>query len=774
MSRLKWPIAFLLICSMLLAAAESSLQDLKKMASQDESELLVNADSFESLAENPDVLVLKDNVRLEYGPIALTAAKVVLNRETLEFSALGNVKVTWGKDEGSWSAPSMRGNLHTRTLNFGPYRVDSPIWHGAGLGGEAKDSGEAHIQNSWLSTCDKEKPHYRFQARKMVVHTDRSFSARHVTLRFGDIPVFYFPWMWGDFEGMSRYIFKPGYSGKRGAYLRLGRRWKQKDMEDSLYVDLMSKRGTGVGAEHNYQSESSEYRALLYGLHDTDSPTTSSGWNRRFKSQDDRFRINLYSFQQSDWDSRFSQRMKLDYLSDIDMLQDWFKHDYRDNPQPRSFWDISYDGALVSGGLTLRPRVNTFYTVSETLPELRLDISRTEVPFLPLQYQSGTRIGYYSMKWRKFERKRRDLIPPDEFDPELHQDASDYQSFRAHTQHFLYAPLPLGSWSVLTPRAGTAVTYYSRSSKTKISQQDLANMIEVDNPDRSRSKIPVRNYDNDGGEVARLVYEVGAEWRADFYSDWLDWKSSTLEINGLAHVIEPYINYTFSPDPSHDRDHLYFFDEIDRLERQHFIRLGLDQRLLTRRDLNRQTVLRLQSYIDFHFDRDEEYGEHPGDLGNRVDFMPRDDVHFWAALLYDVGDGAVHRGETGVRFGKEDEPNFRFRYIYRGKHLSRSVWSLGSTLVDLTGESGYLKKYFEAANLVKCEFLVPINELTSLNISTEYDFERGRLSEHMYELRRQLHCWRMAFGVGWDNESFQVTMMFQLTAFPNVKIDMNL
>ena len=234
------------------------------------------------------------------------------------------------------------------------------------------------------------------------------------------------------------------------------------------------------------------------------------------------------------------------------------------------------------------------------------------------------------------------------------------------------------------------------------------------------------------------------------------------------------MNYTFAPDPSHDRDHLYFFDEIDRLDRQHFIRLGLDQRLLTRRDLGRQTVLRLQSYIDFHFDRDEEYDKHPGDLGNRLDFMPRDDLHLWGALLYDVGDGAVHRGEAGARFGKADEANFRFRYIYRSKHLSRSTWSMGSTLVDLTGESGYLKKNFEAANLIKTEFLVPINELTALNVSTEYDFEQGKLAEHMYELRRQLHCWRMALGAGWDNGSFQITVMFQLTAFPNVKIDMNL
>ena len=114
------------------------------------------------------------------------------------------------------------------------------------------------------------------------------------------------------------------------------------------------------------------------------------------------------------------------------------------------------------------------------------------------------------------------------------------------------------------------------------------------------------------------------------------------------------------------------------------------------------------------------------------------------------------------------------RYVYRNDHLSRSVYSMGSTLVDLTGESSYLKKYYETADTLQLDMFIPIDSKTSFEVSAEYDFEESTLSEHRYLLNRQLHCWIMTLGVGWDNGDFEAVVMFRLTAFPKVKIDLNL
>lgn len=185
------------------------------------------------------------------------------------------------------------------------------------------------------------------------------------------------------------------------------------------------------------------------------------------------------------------------------------------------------------------------------------------------------------------------------------------------------------------------------------------------------------------------------------------------------------------------------------------------------------SVLRWQSYADVHFDRGEESGRYGGDLGNRLDVMPRRDLRFWGVLLHDMGEGEIHRGELGTRLGEEERLNLSLRYIYRNDHLSRSAWSMGSSLVDLTGESSYIKKMFETSDIAAGDLNVPINALTSVNIHAEYDFEENRLSEHFYTLRRQLHCWVMSLGVGWDNSDFQAMVMFHLTAFPKVKLDLD-
>ncbi len=739
----------------------------------DAEELQITAEETQ-FDTNTGVCKATGNVKLVYGKLTLTADNIQINRETMDFAAEGNVEIT-SADGGKWNSPTVSGNLDKKALKFGPYRLDADVWHSAGQGGESEDEKSVRLDHVWVSTCELHEPHYRLTASAIKYHDDHTFTAKHVVLKFWKVPVFYFPFLWGNTDGTSGFIIRPGYSGKRGAYLRFGRIWRYADdAKINAFIDLMSKRGVGLGSEAEHVTEKYEYKTNLYGLLDRRPPHTEHGYNRRFKEIDDRYRVNAYGRREF-FEDELTLRANLDLLSDIEMLEDWFKGEYRRINQPKTFIDLSSTAYPYDFGMMLRPRVNDFYTVVETLPEIHLDIARINVMDLPLQYGSSTRLGYYSMKWRDFDRKRSRMLPDyAERFGEIPEDPADYESWRIHSQHFLYLPISLGDAAVITPRAGVAGTYYSRSSRRKVSQNDLAAMLDVDNPDRPYSESHVVNYDAKGGEVMRVAYEIGAELRTAFYSDKLTLPVEALDITDLRHVVEPYINYNYMPEPSHDRDHLYYFDDIDRLEKQHFIRLGIDQRLLTTRENVKETVIRLQSYVDFHFDRGEESGRHPADFGSRLDFSPKQELNFWAATVHDIGEGDIQRGETGLRLGKEDEFNLSIRYIYRNEHISRSTYSLGSTLTDIAGESGYLKKRFESADVVTGEVEIPLNSLTTLAISAEYDFEKSHLSEHKYQIRRRLHCWDMAFGFGWDNNDFEMMLMFQLVAFPKIKLDLSM
>ena len=56
----------------------------------------------------------------------------------------------------------------------------------------------------------------------------------------------------------------------------------------------------------------------------------------------------------------------------------------------------------------------------------------------------------------------------------------------------------------------------------------------------------------------------------------------------------------------------------------------------------------------------------------------------------------------------------------------------------------------------------------------EYDFEHNHTVEHTYTLTHQLHCWTFVGGFGWDYNDFEVVLMLRLTAFPNVKLGVNI
>lgn len=757
------------VCVLFLMAALLPAQVARILPKADE--IQIEAEELTHLQTSGDVKA-KGKVVVTYGDLQMTADEASLNANTGEFSASGDVKVTL-KDQGSWQAPAIQGNIQKKEFRFGPFRMDSEVWHAGGQSGSYAEDGDNVLSGGWLSTCELHHPHYRLSAKEIIHHPDQTFTARHVTLRFGSVPVFYLPWVWGSTNTSSiGWIIKPGYSGKRGAYLQIGRVWQNETLgENKLYLDLMSKRGLGLGFDSDYTSAVRDLKIQLYGLLDRDTPETIPGYNRRFAAEDDRFRLNTYYRHELLPD--LTLRLNVDYLSDIAMLEDWFRRDYRRFEQPKSFADLTYDHKYFSAGLNIRPRINEFNTAVESLPELRLIIPKIALGHSPLHYNSENSLGYYRMKWRNFDLSRQFFIPPAEYLADLHTDPADYSSFRADTLHTFSLPLDLGSALTIAPRASFRATSYSRSSRSKLSTQDLADIIAAENHDHPHNQFPVKAYDDQGGSLTRLAAEFGLEMRSKFWSDWQESQLPSLQIGTWRHIVEPYLNYTFAPEPSEDRDNLYFFDSIDRLQRQHFLRLGLDQRWQTRQGDRFRDLLRWQSYLDVHFDRGDESGRYPGDWGNRWEFDPRGDFGLRAVLLHDLGEGDIQRGEFGLRLGAEEALNGSLKYIYRNDHLSRSTYSMGSSLVDFTGESGYVKKYFETTDTISATVHFPINAKTQLDINAEYDLEKHRLSEHTYELSRQLHCWTMVLGVGWDNHDFQVMLMFRLTAFPKVKVDLD-
>jgi hypothetical protein len=375
-----------------------------------------------------------------------------------------------------------------------------------------------------------------------------------------------------------------------------------------------------------------------------------------------------------------------------------------------------------------------------------------------LYYQSSSSVAHLEMKWRDFDQDRG--VPATELE--------DYETWRADTLHLLYLPLRWQDVLEIVPRAGIRVTYYEKSSAAAVADADLLGMFDFDDPNNTAPAVPARVYDDDGGGQTRVAGELGVELKTKFYRTWHNAKSDFWQVDGLRHVLEPYVNYTAAPKPSEDRENLYFFDQTDRLIEQNFVRFGVNQRLQTRRNRQIYTMASMQHYADFHFAKEGDR-HHLGDVGTRVEFSPKDKFSIWGMAVADMGEPDLNRAGAGIAFG--DKYRFTAGYQYRNLYVSRSAYSMGSSLVDFTGEGNLLAREYERVHYLSAGLRLPLTEKVSFNASWDYDIEAGDMAHQTYELLRDLHCWMGALRLEEDSGRVTFGFVLYLKAFPSVRLD---
>ena len=703
--------------------------------------------------------VLEGNVRIAYDDMLLTADRAELNAQSGQVAAQGNIQFTRGVL--MWQGTEITGNFKTKEFRTDAFRGTSGVWYVKGKSASHAADGTVTTERTQLSTCDQvEHPHYSLNAKRVVYFADGKFRAYHTTLKVGRVPVFYWPLVFGDTEADTGEIeIQPGYSGDWGGFVLLGRQWRIGEAtRTKLMLDYRSKRGLALGNRTRIQTARSKSEFLVYGMQDHDPPVTSKAkgenpaYNRGFEVEEERRRVKV-SHRDTWLHDDLTLRLKVDALSDIDMLEDWFRREHKKNTQPRSFVDATLDADRFSLSLSARPRLNDFFTVVETLPELRLMVHRQPIGTTGLYYQSETSVGDYAIAWREYD--------------QLDHPGVDYDTFRADTTHMLHWPARIADKLQIVPRAGFRLTYYGDSSRTKVGIGDLGALFALDDPDLRR-KGTFAVYDDQGGSRTRFAGELGLELKTKFYRVWPDYKLPDWGVDGLRHIVEPYLNYTCISDPTEDRENLYFFDAVDRLIEQNFVRLGLNQRLQTRKARQVYTMANLETYADFHFPTEDDR-DGMGNLGARLQIEPpKKPLKAWTTIVYDVGEGNINRGEVGLSLGRPKQAQLSLAYIYRNEYRARSVYSMGSSLVDFSGENSLLARDFSESHTASLKLRFRINDKTAGRVSCSYDLKQDEFSLKRYEVIRDLHCWKGSLAFQEEEDENAIIFYLSLKAHPGV------
>src|SRR5690606_34493532 len=103
------------------------------------------------------------------------------------------------------------------------------------------------------------------------------------------------------------------------------------------------------------------------------------------------WRYRVYGEHRGDWqDDTLTLRLRGEHTSDPDLIFEYFRDEYRANPQTASIADAAWVDDRYELSLSGRARLNDFETAVERLPELRLYMPRQGLFGTGLEYESQT------------------------------------------------------------------------------------------------------------------------------------------------------------------------------------------------------------------------------------------------------------------------------------------------------------------------------------------------------------------------------------------------
>lgn len=669
-----------------------------------------------------DIATATNGVIVKYGDAVLTADRVAVSQSSGEVVADGMVRIQQGAQV--WASEHVRYNFKTRQMRAEQFRTGkTPVFAaGENLTGDISNRVYS-ATNAVITADDIAKPAIKVRARSIRIIPDKKIEARHATLYAGPIPIFYFPYYSRTLGPQGHDLnVVPGYRSRFGAFALGTYTWMLNDHLDGVvHMDYRLRRGPGVGPDFNYHlGQWGEGSLRYYYTYDRDPSIESSGLD----IPNNRQRLD-FSYQAHPA-TNLTVLGRARYQSDPTLIRDFFEDEHRQNPQPSSFLEVNKAWQNFSVDAYAQPRVNDFLETVERLPDVRITGFRQQLANTPVYYESESSAGYY----RRLFPETNAPFP------------ANYEAARADTYHQVILPQTLFGWLNVAPRAGGRFTYYTEAS----------------GPGSYTS------------EVSRGVFNTGAEVSFKASRLWPDVRNSTFELDGLRHIFEPSVNYVYVPEPSAAPAELPQFDyvlpslrllpmefpdfnAIDAIDSTSVLRLGMRNRLQTRRQGTLANLLNWSVYADWRLDRSRGQAAF-SDLFSDMVFRPRSWLVLESMNRYDVEGGQWRMALETVTLQPNDILNWTAGYFYLRDNYNPPPdgWGQGN-------------------NLVLNSVLVRLNPDWALRATQHYDIIEGRMQRQAYTIYRDLRSWTAALSFRITEDSggskdYTVAFTFSLKAYP--------
>ncbi|MDD5439948.1 MAG: LptA/OstA family protein [Candidatus Omnitrophica bacterium] len=675
---------------------QGSLTGFKKT-----SPVVVNGDHVEYLNDQKKIEAT-GNVSVTYGDVKLTCDRITVFTDTKIGKCEGNVKVV--QVDKTFTGQSIEYNFEQKTGKILDGTLSATPISGRAQEVDKVSDKEVILREGYVTTCDDDHPHYRIRCREVEFYINDKIVAKHVFFYVGNTPVFYMPYFVQPLQDpKTKITVVPGYTGDWGYYaLTAYRYYLNEQCKGYLRLDYRTKKGLGEGIDYNYNLEKlGEGNARYYYTHENDALVLNPEGQVR-----DRYRFQYKHL--LDFDERTQGTMEINKMSDSDMIKDYFFTELEDGWTPDNYLSIINHNDNYSFQVFARKRFDDFVSTVERMPEMNLQVYNQKLWDTPLYYENTMSFSNLNKEYATLDNTE-------------HEEA-----LRFHTYNKVSYVTKLFKFLYTTPYAATRQTYYSEN----------------------------RFGDNN---LLREIYEYGIDFSSKFYRIF-DTDSKSLNLNKLRHVITPTVGFHHRHQPSISPSNLHQFDEVDALDYENLIALGLENKLQTRRPTGDDTF---ESYdlVRLLISTNYLYRLKKGNLESKGDGRLSDITYDLEVNPYDW----ISAKTTIVEYVKD-------------YNFSRSIKHATSDLVCTLGETcdfGIGHIYDDTTGDQASQFTTEVNykfnKDWSFRIYERFDAHKNTWQEQEYTIYKDFHCWlgELSFNIG---DGFAVWMVFRLKAFPDTPI----
>ena len=691
----------------------------------------------------------RDNVAIHIGNTDIYADYAQYNPSTHDVALRGHVRIY--REASLYIAESGVYNTETKKIRALTARTESvPYFLKGGNVTSISDNGYL-VQGGNFTTSDTARPDFHLHAQKIRYYEDDRVIFQYVTAYIGNVPVFWWPYLYQSLSDTFSFSVTPAYTSTWGPSLLTQVMFPITDyIKARLRLDYFGRRGPAIGFDPviDYGKDQSSQARLKTFYIDDQNPDINQTNVPRKDVPTNRYRLSLED--RTNFTDSIYATANITKLSDAYVMQDYYPGEFRIDPVPDNVVALTKTNPVFTLTGIERFQANDFFTTTERQPEVVLDIKRHGLFGGPIFYEGEA--GFANLRLQ---------FPED-------SGIKNYGTDRFDTFHQLTYPNTYFGWLSIVPRVGYRGTYYGKT-------WDLGSTVFVPPtnplvPDFILPPPTTANPIKFGGDTFRSVFDTGAEASFKISRTWENVQSRAFGLDGLMHVIQPFTDFSYVKEDGPNPLSILQFDRfepstqlraidfpqftpIDSIASWTVWRVGVRNRLETRRDDQTITWLELDSFVDVNFTNPYDRTDY-SNLFNNLRFNPLP----WMSLSINSQLPAFSKGFTEVDTVASVQPLANLQVNVAHRYLNGNPFFQDSSLFVF---GGYCR----------------LNDNWSVGVQEQYEAETGLLEEQRYSIYRDLSSWVASFGgiIRDNNGVKEYGLLFTVTlkAFPKLGVDLN-